>query len=95
MSCWELFRACGECGAPYGNACRTPADQVAPLPCSGRQTRPGADPTVVRRWKAQRKRRAALEGLLPGSPAAAARVADLVDAADDAGRNDPGFTRSP
>jgi len=89
---WELFRHCGACGAPYGLACRTPEDHVALVPCAHRQTRPGADATVVRRWKAQRRRHAVLNGLLPGSPAAVARITESLEATEATGKNEPTFT---
>lgn len=89
---WELFRRCEDCGAAYGHACRTPDDTRALLPCPYRQTRPGADPTVVRRWKTQRKREAVLRELVPGSPAAVARISNLLEATEAEGRNEPTFT---
>ena len=92
MSCWQLFRACEDCGAGYGQACRTPADRVALLPCSHRRTSSTADPVIVRRWKAQRKRHAVLNGLLPGSPAAVARITESLEASEATGRNEPTFT---
>jgi hypothetical protein len=90
---WELFRACEDCGADYGRACRTPEDRVALVPCKGRTTRPGADPTVVRRWMAQRQRRAVLEGLLPGSPAAVTRITDVLEATEAEGKNQSTYTK--
>lgn len=89
---WELFRACGFCGTEYGNACVRADGSRAICPCPFRQTRPGADPTTVKRWKAQRRRQAVLEGLLPGSPAAVARITESLEATEATGRNEPTFT---
>jgi hypothetical protein len=90
---WQLYRGCAECGAEHDRACRTPADQVALLPCRGRRLCESADRVVVRRWLAQRKRRAVLAGLLPASSGpAAAVVTNLLEATEAEGNNEPTFT---
>lgn len=47
---------------------------------------------ALKRQLAQRQRRAVLEGLLPGSPAAVTRITDVLEATEAEGRNQSTFT---
>ena len=89
---WHLYQGCAQCGVLADRACRTQGNQVALLPCPGRPLCASADRTVVRRWLAQRKRQAVLRELLPGSPAAVARITHLLEATEAEGKNEPTFS---
>ncbi len=47
---------------------------------------------ALTRRLAQRKRQALLQGLLPGSPAAVARITTVLEATEAEGRNEPTFS---
>jgi hypothetical protein len=83
---WQLFQGCAQCGVEAFRACRTPDNLVALLPCPGRRMCASADPTIVRRWKARRRRRAVLDGLLPESGGAVAVVDAMVSANEARGK---------